>query len=416
MYETTFLWKRVEVVQRIGHAAEKCTSAVLLFCQISRRRPSQIPPRKTFYGSTSISKRVAGIVIVSANVTPPFQPSPLLSPGDDSPLKDPPRDRALTTALAKVATPRKQIVLVLVSDGYHDLLANFLHFASKHDLSRHTLVAALDAPSVALLKRPSGVTAWVDLTDHEFRGEGVPPFDPADSEGSLKVLRLSLMRRCLVQGYRVLNSDLDVVWLKNPFQAAYFSDELDFWIQSDSHTGFVETTKGGLREVFVSAGLSYAVPSVRTVRFLGAAQHMAREHPELTEQQILRLSLTVNRYRLRWRALEPALFPNGFLYWEQTFPQSLGIQPIAVHNNMAESKAAKVYRFREAGFWSADEGLSPEAFRTGGKKYLAYLGMVFDNGLGNRRVELRQALAISEVRPAETYEAWQNLWLRLYVK
>jgi hypothetical protein len=325
-------------------------------------------------------------------------------------------DKVLRAALAKVATPRKQVLLVFVSDGYHPFLTNFLHFASKHELANHTLVAALDSPSVTLLKSLPELSAWVDLTNHEFRGEGVPPFDPADPEGSLKVLRLSLIRRCLLQGYRVLNSDLDVVWLRDPFEAHYFTDELDFWIQSDSHTGFVEMTKGGLCEVFVSAGLSYAVPSARTVRFLGAALHMAREHPELTEQHVLRLSLTVNRYRLRWRTLEPVLFPNGFLYWEQTLPQSLGVQPIVVHNNMVGSRKTKVYRFREAGLWGADEALSRDSVTASGKKYLVYLDLVFDNGLGNKRVALRQALAMCEVRRVMEIYSYPNNQMKSGIK
>lgn len=114
----------------------------------------------------------------------------------------------------------------------------------------------------------------------------------------------------------------------------------------------------------------------------------------LSLRQVIHDLLTLGRPSLRWRVLEPSLFPNGALFFETTLPQALQIPPIALHNNWADSRAAAVYRLREAKLWAVDP---PEYSRPGGRKFLAFWGPLEDNGLNNQRMALRNALAFAKL-------------------
>lgn len=104
--------------------------------------------------------------------------------------------------------------------------------------------------------------------------------------------------------------------------------------------------------------------------------------------------LVRGRPPLRWRTLEPTLFPNGALFFESTLPQALQIPPIALHNNWADSRASAIYRLREANLWAGDP---PEYSRPGGRKFLTFWDPLEDNGLNNQRMALRNALAFARL-------------------
>jgi hypothetical protein len=104
--------------------------------------------------------------------------------------------------------------------------------------------------------------------------------------------------------------------------------------------------------------------------------------------------LSSGRPLLRWRVLEPTLFPNGALYFEATLPQALQIPPVALHNNWADSRSSAVYRLREANMWAGDP---PEYWQPGGRKFITFWGPIEDNGLNNQRMALRNALAFAKL-------------------
>ena len=169
-------------------------------------------------------------------------------------------DPALRTALEGAATARRQIILALVTAGWHDMLANFAHHLRQVGALKNLVLIAADAESFGAFGggKMDGVGAVIDLS-----GESPEQTDP---QARARKIRYGVLVRCLKQGYHVLTSDLDVIWQRPPFR--FFQNELDLQLQSNSRTGFREIAPGGrLVENVVGTGLHYSVARARVVEF-----------------------------------------------------------------------------------------------------------------------------------------------------
>lgn len=123
--------------------------------------------------------------------------------------------------------------------------------------------------------------------------------------------------------------------------------------------------------------------------------HTVHENSERREQHLLNTILEANVLRIRYRILDPVLFPNGFQYFTRAVSTRAGIEPFCIHNNWVDGKRTKEYRFRELGMWTQDP---PEYFDKEKTKYLVYYEpSMADNSWSQVRASLRSALAIAQV-------------------
>ncbi|EGU10930.1 Proteophosphoglycan ppg4 [Rhodotorula toruloides ATCC 204091] len=309
-----------------------------------------------------------------------------------SPLADNPLQRTLLPALKLVANSKtNNVMLAFGTSNYLDLVRNFVHFVREAGIDNFVLIA-MDADTVAWAEEEK--VPYYSYIDEEVATLGGS--DSYKSDGFRRVVnrRCSVISTALRGGFNILQSDLDVIWVKNPFPY-FFNGDYEYEIQSDGRRGFTERDPAAPFRDFVNSGLFYARGTPRMADFYDILIRTVAENPHRREQHLLNTILQENVLRIHYRILDPTLFPNGFQYFARALPTRAGVEPFCIHNNWVDGKYTKEYRFREIGMWTQDP---PEYYDTTERKYLAFYDpSTPNNGWNNQRNSLRAALAIAKI-------------------
>ena len=163
--------------------------------------------------------------------------------------------------------------------------------------------------------------------------------------------RFPVLRAIMAEGKRIIYSDLDVVWLRNPLP--YLSDVLDDFpcaFQTESIPVFPPMLCAG----FIAMSDSLACCTL-VDRFI--ARYQGRELKR-TMQPVLRDILIANKeYLANIFLLPEGLFPNGLLYCTATSDDPLPVtmtgqlQPFIFHGNWVQGLDQKRRFLMHAGLW-----------------------------------------------------------------
>lgn len=119
------------------------------------------------------------------------------------------------------------------------------------------------------------------------------------------------------------------------------------------------------------------------------------ENSSTREQHLLNAVLQENVLGIRYRIMDPILFPNAFQYFSRAISARANVKPFCIHNNWLDGSEIKKYRFREINKWAID---SPEYFSTQARKYQAFHEpSLADTSWDSVRNSLRSAIAISRI-------------------
>nr|XP_054750598.1 uncharacterized protein LOC129256411 [Lytechinus pictus] len=146
--------------------------------------------------------------------------------------------------------------------------------------------------------------------------------------------------RLLAKGRDVLFSDVDIVWLADPFP--HLEGDYDVVLQEDLHNP----------KVVYCAGFIFFRATNASRAFVGewiSRIHKARDN--VPDQRLLNQLLGENFGNLRIKVLDSSLFPNGKLYFDDEWRRRQTAKPVIVHNNWIEDHEEKVRRFKKHGFW-----------------------------------------------------------------
>lgn len=303
-----------------------------------------------------------------------------------------PLRETLLPRLKLIATPGTNNVMLAFGTGnYLAVMRNFVYYVRTSGITNFLLIA-MDKETVAYAQA-EGVPYFAYIDDEIAKLGGS---DSYTSAGFRRVVnrRCQIISTALRGGFHVLQSDLDVIWMKDPFPY-FFNGDYEYEIQSDARRGFTERDPAAPFREFVNSGLFYARGTPRMADFYDILIHTVYENPQRREQHLLNTILEANVLRIHYRVLDPILFPNGFQYFSRAISIRAGIEPFCVHNNWVDGKHTKEYRFRELGMWTQDP---PEYTSLTKHKFLAYYGPTIDNnGWNNVRASLRSALAIAKI-------------------
>lgn len=235
----------------------------------------------------------------------------------------------LGRSVRRFASPGKEIVISFCNYSFLDLAFNWLHNVLKMGISNYLLVA-LDPRAHEVLTQKEVQTCMLPKEDEVLWGEdsenfGTVGFKAICNEKPFLVLEI------VKDGWDVLWTDVDIVWLSNPFP--YFTD-VDFTVQQDDDglcAGFFL-----LRST--PAGLAWMQ---RVVDYL---------NPFIDDQISMRRNIADEK-RMTWQYLPRTLFPNGSAYFDLKIPQRKNITPVIIHNNCIIGHRSKVERFQAYGLW-----------------------------------------------------------------
>ncbi|ORY81276.1 nucleotide-diphospho-sugar transferase-domain-containing protein [Leucosporidium creatinivorum] len=304
---------------------------------------------------------------------------------------DPALSASLTPKLKDVASPAGNVMLAFATGNYLAVTRNFVHYVRTAGITNFLLVA-MDQAAVDYAKE-EGIPYYAYIDEEVAKLGGS---DSYHSDGFRRVVnrRCKIISTSLRAGFHILQSDLDVVWLKNPFPF-FFNGNYDYEIQSDGRTGFSEHDPAAPFREFVNSGIFYARGIPKMADFYDLLIDKVSKNPDRREQHLLNTIVEENLLGVRYRILNPLLYPNGFQYFSRDISNRAGVQPFCIHNNWVDGKHTKEYRFRELGMWTQDP---PEYFDKEKTKYLVYYEpSVAHNGWNDVRGSLRSALALAKI-------------------
>lgn len=124
--------------------------------------------------------------------------------------------------------------------------------------------------------------------------------------------------------------------------------EYDIQIQDDSSQ--VESLSA------VNTGFQFVISNRKTVGFYKTVYTLTQTNPELQDQRAYNTILQNSEFKhiLKWKVLDPLLYPNGWIYFVEQLPQKNNIKPIIIHNNWIRGLSSKIHRFREQHLYFID--------------------------------------------------------------
>lgn len=272
------------------------------------------------------------------------------------------RERIINIIRSKLGTPidertglRRRIILMVANEGVMDLLLNFMCSAegAKIDL-RSVLVFVGDSKYVAVVEKMGGNAIYdPTLGSMPTRAAGVYLDHTFSRMMWFKAVSVYLT---LCAGYEVLFQDVDLVWLKDPFEYLENIDSdiifMDDGARTPRYTPF-----------FVNSGFYFVKHNNRTLFMFetftkSAASEIGRTH---SHQSVLirHISEAHHLFGLKIFVLDSTLFCSGQAYHENK-PlirkiQAKTFKPFVFHMCWTDNRENKVVYFKDVGLWYLNE-------------------------------------------------------------
>lgn len=257
-------------------------------------------------------------------------------------------------------------------------LTNFV-FAGSHPLCCEKL-NALD-PGCCIVYREDAASS------------SASKFDSVDFIRKMNI-RTDMILEALGEGLNVLHSDIDIYYVKNPFEHINCRQNRDCDIAT-------------LYDTFiVNAGFLYVRPTKYGVAIYEHMRQLSVKNPKMDDQNQLRIAIETLKKKkapgFKHILLSENHFQCGQMYFEKGHRTFVGDNPcvdcVVIHNNWIVSREAKEYRARETGLWDYDGG---EYFSSTRRKYLIFSNpFVFDSDAltkDREKESLSSALAIASL-------------------
>jgi len=283
-------------------------------------------------------------------------------------------DTAFHDMIRDRASVNGTIVLASVDSGYVDMAIN-LYFTSFHKFGIDNYLFVGSDSEVCGALSVFNIACFDYIHDKDARSSSSYYSKAFKRKTHLKT---KIILEALKLELKVLITDVDIVFMKNPFLHIGQNDNFDIEISSDVVEG--------------NSGFYLSRPTPAAIKLHETAWKQGLEHPEISNQKAIdrNLEKMVRWKQLRVRNLDPKLFLNGRVFFEDGVRMFKGDNPCAtcimVHNNWIVSGAAKIYRFKEYGMWESNRN---EYYSNEHNKYLSF-GLPGDYGASESpRTELK---------------------------
>ena len=295
---------------------------------------------------------------------------------------------AFATLAKKRASPSGDVIMSYFDYPFLDSALNFYETSLKRLNITNYVFAASDVRCCDALNALDGDSCIVYKSDTD---SGSPSEFGSSAFIRKMNIRTDLILSSLAVGLHVLHSDIDIYYMKNPFD---YLKTLDCDIAT-----LVDDNN-------MNAGFVYVKPTPNGIGTYKKMRSLAEAQPRLNDQE--QLNAAINDLRrtagLKHIALPTDQFLCGRFYFEHGRRTFAADNPcdkcIVIHNNFIASMEAKEYRAKETGLWDYDGASS--YFSCLKRKYVLFNNpYVFDNNNDKTRTEelrsLQAALAIASL-------------------
>ena len=244
---------------------------------------------------------------------------------------------------------RPWTILSSTNAAYLDFCDNWLESLKRCGIIDHITIFAEDDASFYHLSNRTDIGLQVMRPSKSKVSSGFLEFG---TDEYIKMInrRPRYIRTFLEQGFDVLFSDLDVVWLENPL--AYLPDGHDMHVVEDMHKEYVFLVEPEWLEI--NMGFAYFSATNATREVVAKWDRMLSESPKTPDQDLLNAILDKKyvRDRLKIHVLDFRRFPNGWQYFNDDWrAKHSEVQPVVVHNDYLHGHDPKVARFKRTGLW-----------------------------------------------------------------
>ncbi|KQK13372.1 hypothetical protein BRADI_1g09720v3 [Brachypodium distachyon] len=255
----------------------------------------------------------------------------------------------LEAALRGAADANRTLILTVLNkayageDGLLDLFIESLKQGEgTEELISHVLLVAMDRPAFRRCRSLGGVRCYrlravaANGTTGDLSSEQLYM-----SDGFIRMMwqRIRLLGDVVKHGYSFIFTDLDVMWLRNPFQSLNRTGEEDLLISSDRFNGRPHDYLGNE----LNTGFFFVAASNRTAALFDEWHKARDESAGMKEQDVLNRMKrrgALRRLGVKARVLDTARF-SGFCQ------DSRDAQKVAtVHANCCRTMRAKVSDLR----------------------------------------------------------------------
>ncbi|EOA20914.1 hypothetical protein CARUB_v10001249mg [Capsella rubella] len=348
--------------------------------QFLHQRPIQNPFTNPFSSShlsnSSISNRPISLLsrnglllllalLVILGVFLPWAGSPLFPfPNRLSSSQSKWRDYSLAQA-AKFVAKNGTVIVCAVSYPYLPFLNNWLISVSRQKHQDQVLVIAEDYATLYKVneKWPGHAVLIPPVLDsqtaHKFGSQGFFNFTARRPQHLLQILEL---------GYNVMYNDVDMVWLKDPFQyfvgkhEAYFMDDMTAIKPLDHSHGLPPPGKKG--RPYICSCMIFLRPTNGAKLLMKKWIEELQTEPwsrakKANDQPGFNWALNKTAHQVDLYLLSQAAFPTGGLYFKNsTWVKETKGKHVIIHNNYIVGFEKKIKRFRDFGLWLVDEHAS----------------------------------------------------------
>nr|CAB3498325.1 unnamed protein product [Digitaria exilis] len=254
----------------------------------------------------------------------------------------------LEVALRGAAFANRTLILTVLNEAYAEeggLLDLFLQSMREGDgtaqLIEHVLFVAMDRQAFQRCRSLAGLRCYLLRQRDDGTGDNLSSEQLYMSDGFIRMMwqRIRFLGDVLKHGYSFIFTDMDVMWLRNPFPKLELGDGEDLLISSDKFNGAANDYIGNE----LNAGFFYVASNNRTVALFGEWHAARRVSPGMKEQDVLNQMKrrgALRRLGVRTRVLDTARF-SGFCQDSRD-----AAQVATVHANCCRTKRAKVADLR----------------------------------------------------------------------
>ncbi|OEL38427.1 Uncharacterized protein BAE44_0000552 [Dichanthelium oligosanthes] len=253
----------------------------------------------------------------------------------------------LEVALRGAAYANRTLILTVLNEAYAEddgLLDLFLQSLREGDgtaqLIDHVLFVAMDRQAFRRCRSLGGLRCYL-LRQRDGAAADLSSEQLYMSDGFIRMMwrRIRFLGDVLKHGYSFIFTDMDVMWLRNPFPKLEIGNGEDLLISSDKFSGVPHDYVGNE----LNTGFFFAASNGRTVALFDEWHAARRASPGMKEQDVLNRMKRRGAFRrlgVRARVLDTARF-SGFCQDSRD-----AAQVATVHANCCRTKRAKVADLR----------------------------------------------------------------------
>jgi hypothetical protein len=274
--------------------------------------------------------------------------------------------------------------------AFRQMALNWLHFVRAADITQYMMFAC-----------DVNTRDWLHLHTDARHVHYDPSLARSRTVEDIQKSKFTFLLQTLMHGYSVFVSDVDVVFMKNPFEYVY--DDADFQHQMDAFS----SQSVEMLDVFeANTGCYYVRATPVAVAFVHKLWQQTMQQGDAGNDQIpfndqmKRISWPYKygtfENSLKFRLLDIDRFENGFWFERRGYLNKNTNRLVAVQNNCCPA-ACKVLQFRASGLWVG--GIDDERYYTSGK-FLRYTARSAPGQLAEEfdRLQLAVALAVASGR------------------